>query len=389
MRIVCTGENPPDSFSKSIFLAGPTPRTADVKSWRPEALAILAKAGYDGAVFVPENRNGSARASYDDQVGWEHKCLDTADVVLFWVPRKIDTLPGFTTNVEFGLYADSGRVVLGAPSDADKMEYLRFVARKFYVPYFTTLEETISETLRRLGNGALRQGAACQVPLIIWNTSAFQSWYRAQIAAGNRLDGARINFTLRKGPEGRWIYAWGLWVNVFVAKENRHKYNETVIARSNISAAVMYYNDPNDWLNSKVVLVREFRSPAATADGFIWEVPSGSSFKPGILPEEIAADEVFEETGLRLEASRFSFCGARQLAGTFSAHSANVFSAELKEKELRWLESQQGIVHGLNTEGETGERTYVEVRTLRAILSEKLVDWSNLGMILSVLQPAS
>ena len=38
---------------KSIFLAGPTPRDAETKSWRPETIKLLT--GFDGTIFVPED----------------------------------------------------------------------------------------------------------------------------------------------------------------------------------------------------------------------------------------------------------------------------------------------------------------------------------------------
>lgn len=42
----------PSNSTKSIFLAGPTPRSKEVQSWRPEALRILKNLGYDGQVYV-------------------------------------------------------------------------------------------------------------------------------------------------------------------------------------------------------------------------------------------------------------------------------------------------------------------------------------------------
>ena len=125
MRIVYARQPVPDSFSRAIFLAGPTPRTPEVPSWRPRALELLAARGYDGVVFVPEDADGSRRFDYSDQVGWETEGLELADVIVFWIPRELDTLPGFTTNVEWGMWLNSGKCVLGAPADAPKLRFLR------------------------------------------------------------------------------------------------------------------------------------------------------------------------------------------------------------------------------------------------------------------------
>ena len=98
MHLVYTYEEPPDSYSKSIFLAGPTPRTKSVQSWRTEALRLLEAKGYDGVVFVPEDRNGDfekfdANYDYEKTTAWEQKMLDKADCDLFWIPRDLSVLP--------------------------------------------------------------------------------------------------------------------------------------------------------------------------------------------------------------------------------------------------------------------------------------------------------
>ena len=46
MEVVYAGEEMPEKFSKSIFLAGPTPRNPEEQeSWRPDALEIPVFAG--------------------------------------------------------------------------------------------------------------------------------------------------------------------------------------------------------------------------------------------------------------------------------------------------------------------------------------------------------
>ncbi len=384
MHVVYSMEEPPSSFTKSLFLAGPTPRSATVASWRPRALRILTKCGYDGVVFVPESRDGKMTWSYRSQIDWEHRMLGIADCIVFWVPRNLKTMPAFTTNVEFGLWAESAKVVFGAPQKAPKTNYLRVVAEKTGIPEAHTLRETIAYALQMVGNGALRAEGERYVPLMIWNTSQFQSWYQTQQGAGNRLDGAAVKWVFRVGPKRNNVYCWALHVNVHVAKENRNKTNEVILSRPDISTVVMYYPE-SKILESKVVLVREFRSPARTPDGFIWELPGGSSFTPNTDPLEVASEEVNEETGFSVEKERLKSHGRRQLVGTFSTHTAHVFSVKLTQKELEWLHQQEGIVHGLSKDNPTGERTYVEIRSLKELLLENLADWSTVGMILSVI----
>lgn len=128
---------------KSIFLAGPTPRDPVTKSWRPEAVQILQDLNFDGTVFVPEESESSWKFSYDDQVEWELQALHSASAIAFWVPRELATMPAFTTNVEFGLFAARRNVVLGFPPDAAKMKYLRAIANMYGLAVCDCLEETL------------------------------------------------------------------------------------------------------------------------------------------------------------------------------------------------------------------------------------------------------
>tara|TARA_R110002096_G_scaffold147220_16_gene306979 strand:- start:15538 stop:17166 length:1629 start_codon:yes stop_codon:yes gene_type:complete len=66
MELVYAPEDTPESLRQSIFLAGPTPRTDAVDSWRPEMIKQLKKAGFDGTVFVPEPRGGEREHDYLD-----------------------------------------------------------------------------------------------------------------------------------------------------------------------------------------------------------------------------------------------------------------------------------------------------------------------------------
>ena len=130
-----------------IFLAGPTPReNTGSPSWQAEALRLLQD--YLGNVFVPEGRGFQYSGNYDGQVYWELKALDLADIVLFWVPRDLDKLPGFTTNVEFGLVCGWEKAaVLGYPLGAPKTKYLRYLAETMGYTICHTLERTVEGTL--------------------------------------------------------------------------------------------------------------------------------------------------------------------------------------------------------------------------------------------------
>lgn len=377
MQIVYAQQSPPASIRRSIFLAGPTPRSKDVPSWRPQALQILQSMHFDGVVFVPEIESGGMDGSYEAQIEWEDACLNMADCIVFWIPRELQTMPGFTTNIEWGFWEDSLKVVLGAPPDAPKIRYLRHYAEKYSVPQRDTLYETLAIAVERVSMGVLRSAGEREVPLHIWREESFQAWYAALCAAGNRLDGARVRWQYARRGQ---LFCWALQVNVFIPKENRNKRSEVMIGRSDISAVLAYFpNEVRDETN--VVLVREFRSAGATHDGYVHELPSGSSHKHDMDPRLVASDEFFEETGLRIAPERLVLQLSRQSTATLLSHKIHLYAVELTKEEFELAKRNEGKRFGEHD----SERTYPELRTLAQIRASSDVDWSHLGMILSVL----
>ena len=111
---------------KSIFLAGPTPRSLEVETWRKEAIKILEELGFDGIVYVPEREFDDRTFNYDNQVWWEREALHNANTIVFWIPRTIPSMPAFTTNVEFGYWIskNSEKVLYGRPDESEKNRYI-------------------------------------------------------------------------------------------------------------------------------------------------------------------------------------------------------------------------------------------------------------------------
>ncbi len=100
-------------------------------------------------MLVPESADWKLQGEYLDQIHWEWEGLNQATVIAFWVPRQLDTLPAFTTNVEFGLYAASGKVLLGCPHNAPKMRYLEELAARYHLPQFRTLPDLMQAAVAR------------------------------------------------------------------------------------------------------------------------------------------------------------------------------------------------------------------------------------------------
>lgn len=378
MHVVYALEELPKTINRSIFLAGPTPRNEDGNPWRQVALKILEEKGYDGVVFIPEPRDGKWHKEYDRQVDWEDICLNVADCILFWIPRDLKHMPAFTTNIEWGRWENSGKLVLGYPKEAEKMSYIDLYARKEKISIFETLPDTLQAAINMVGEGVARSAGDRFIPLFIWNTPHFQEWYKAQTAVGNRIESAKLRYNFRL--RNNFVFLWVLQIDVYVKAENRIKERDLVLARNDISSIMLWKPAPK-LEESQVVLIKEYRPAVSNEDCFIHELPGGSTFDLMQTRAAIAAEEVFEETGFSVEESRLKFHGARQMFGTLSSHKAHVFSVELTDDELIWFKENRGTEHG---NVQDGEKTYIEVVSIQNLYRNNLVDWSTLGMINAV-----
>lgn len=133
----------------SVFLAGPTPRSPEVKSWRPEAIRIMQEMEIKATIIVPESEDGIWKQSYVDQIDWELNGLDNCTKILMWVPRDMKTMPALTTNIEFGLYVKSFRLFYGRPDGAPSTSYMDYVYNKYTLREpATTLRELIEEIFK-------------------------------------------------------------------------------------------------------------------------------------------------------------------------------------------------------------------------------------------------
>ncbi|MEK7546305.1 MAG: nucleoside 2-deoxyribosyltransferase domain-containing protein [Patescibacteria group bacterium] len=386
MQVVYAREPFPDRWTKSVFLAGPTPRGDGTPSWRPEALRVLESLGYDGVVFIPEDRDITGCAitpeNYEPQIIWEDEGLNRADVVIFWVARDLQSMPAFTTNIEWGEWFDSGKVALGYPEKTPKVGYFRAKAEWLGLPIAHSLRETITNALSMIGEGALRTGVETHLPIDVWRAPVFQRWHAAQKKAGNELLKARVLWTYRIGRDRERLFFWAIETDMRVVADNRVFKDGIVLGRPDVSATVLFGRDCG--FNTKVALIREFRPAATTSDGCVHE-PAGGSSWDDLTPIELAAAEAVEEAGIALTTSRLNDLGDRQLMPTLSAHRAHVYVARLTESELEKLEGLVGRPLGREREG---ERTWIEIRTIRQLLDQhdgcapNDVDWSTLGMVL-------
>jgi calcineurin-like phosphoesterase family protein len=161
MNIYFTLEKPIKENKNSIFLAGPTYRQNDVispyhlKSWRYDAINILSKLNFDGDIYIPEWKNNikPEEWTYSRQIDWENEYLNKAKVILFWIPREMKLLPGLTTNIEFGEWMKSNKIVVGWPYNAEKIKYIKEKCIKYNIPWTTiSLEDCVLNAIKKLND---------------------------------------------------------------------------------------------------------------------------------------------------------------------------------------------------------------------------------------------
>lgn len=135
-------------LGKTIFLAGCSVRSPADKSWRPEAIELFRRFGFDGTLFAPEMKAGGfPRDRWAYVVEWEDWHLNRADCILFWISRDFKKWFGYTTNIEWGRWERSGKVVLGTPPGTRKVRYIRYYAKKLGIPTSDTLEDTVKSAM--------------------------------------------------------------------------------------------------------------------------------------------------------------------------------------------------------------------------------------------------
>ena len=384
MQIIFSDSPQPQQITHSIFLAGPSPRKPQDNNWRIEAIEILKKLNFTGQVFIPIPKekfyNGQDENSwtYLKQIQWECSFRHIADKIVFWVPRSIaHEQPGFTTNVEFGEDLHSGKIIYGRPDNADKCRYLDERIKQIQQPIFNTLEKTLEYTVTQLTNPSVRDNGEIFIPLHIWQDNEFQTWYTNLKNNGNQLIEAKVLHHYTVGQNK--LFSYVLKVNIFIKSENRYKDNEFVFFRKSISSVLAFYEDTNT-KQTYIVLIKEFRSPVNNNEGYIYELPSGSSFD-NISPQENAKNELLEETGIVIDdINRFICVSNRQIAATLSSNKCHLYKVQLTQQEFNAIDTQK--IHGENLEY---EQTHVVICKKQDALHLPL-DYNTIGMIFCALQ---
>ena len=366
VTLVRPSEPIPESFERSVFVA-----CAAGAAWESESLAALTDSGLeDGVVIVGD--------AAPELAAWREAALKLSDAVVCWAGSDPQgSRPGMAELV--CRLGSSGKLFLGGSSP-----WAEALAAQF--PQLSAqpdLASLMGAVWKMVKAGAARTGAEREVPLMIWRTPPWGLWYESQKAAGNRLDGAKVEWTFRVGPGGAFVLFWAIHADIHVTTEKRNKSNEVVIARPDVCCTLAYTPGTN-MLDTEIIVIKEYRSPVRNEAGFVYELPGGSSFKPNTDVYKTAADELFEETGIRVEKSRLRKEMSRQAAASVTTHHVHLFSVKLSAGEMDVARKCAEEKTAYGNEYET-ERTYIEIVTLREALPAGKVDFNTLGMVMQTI----
>jgi 8-oxo-dGTP pyrophosphatase MutT (NUDIX family) len=408
MQLVFADDVLPTQVYKTIFLAGPNPRYKDgdvvEETWRHKAIQYLEDMNYTGHVFIPLPKRcfhlggivSNPVTDYNHQVEWEDKAMARADILLFYVDRR-NGLQGLTTNIEFGRYLDSGRMVYARPNDAENIRYLdEQVRNRGGIVYednnsptagewSCALKQALYKTVQRLGDGALRVRGDVNVPLLFWKSPQFQDWYANMCGdedmGGNRLLSFQTKAVITFNND-TFLFGFAAHVNIWIASEGREKSNEWIFSRTYTSYVVPYFIDA--FGVRQYVLVREFRSPANNPKAYVYELPGGSSTDgKKVSPYENAQKELEEETGIIIEdITRFRFLGNRQTFATFSTNKIFAVDIQLTEEEFEGAKkrAQEKTILGEN-DGERIRLFIVSEEQLIEHYEDFPADYTTLGIL--------
>jgi len=110
-----------------VFLAGPIQGGPDWQNNMPEIPNVI---------WLSPRRVSYENFNWEEQVDWETRCMKIADVILFWIPEKIEDIPGrdygMTTRTEIGEYLAMGKkTIVAINSNYPGKRYLDFKARQY------------------------------------------------------------------------------------------------------------------------------------------------------------------------------------------------------------------------------------------------------------------
>ena len=149
-----------ESTGVSVFLAGSVEQDAAVE-WRTKAAEALAQQPV--TVFNPRRKSWDkswkediSNPLFKEQVTWELDHMDAADVIaVYFAPGTRSPV----SMLEFGLYAKSGKLVVGCPDGFWRRGNIQVVCERLGIPLFDSLDD-LAEGLIKAVKRSLDRGSS-------------------------------------------------------------------------------------------------------------------------------------------------------------------------------------------------------------------------------------
>lgn len=141
----------------AIFLAGPCPRSNYRETdWREKIYDIFDSLEFHGTLINPTNDKYDAtnKDELKIQTDWENEGMKRASAIIFWLDRSA-THPGFTSNVEIGMWLGKKGVFVAMPPEctSNANRYIRIKLEEAGQKVYDSLEDVIQAVCADLNIG--------------------------------------------------------------------------------------------------------------------------------------------------------------------------------------------------------------------------------------------
>lgn len=143
MTTVITAPENIDVEGFKVFLAGAIDM-GEAPDWQAQAIEMLGNQSH--LIIFNPRRKEFTEDTLDEQIHWELKALDKADVILMWYPA---TAEAPVSLFETGLYLNSGKLIVGVEPGYFRQRNLELTAEYYNVPLWNTLRGATEEVLLR------------------------------------------------------------------------------------------------------------------------------------------------------------------------------------------------------------------------------------------------
>ena len=143
-----------DNIKNSIFLAGPCPRKDyRASDWREKTMITLENLGFNGYVLNPTNEyyDTDNADELTMQTQWEWEAMCKASAIVFYLARS-EKNPGFTSNVEIGMWLDQPGIYVCIPEGDTKNanRYIEIKCKERNMPIYRTIEDCYAAVCKDL-----------------------------------------------------------------------------------------------------------------------------------------------------------------------------------------------------------------------------------------------